>query len=312
MSTTEHRCPTGRHPEPARACYCSHKCRCAGCRAVVAAYEKARVRRLAYGRPTLVDAEPVREHLAWLAAQGVSVKQVARLTGIGQGTLSKIVYGTGGRITRRVRPATRDAILAVRPGLEVMADSRLVDATGTRRRLQALVACGWSRTRLDRELGVQAGQVWAIAAGRRDHVEAATARAVRDLYERLWDQAPPVRSSYERGAVARTRREARGAGWAPPMAWDEEALDDPAAVPDLGEAVRTTPAGLLPIDLDDVAHLARFGVGRAEAQERLGVTWEALVRACRRHGRMDLVEHIQRNDVTAGRMDPPSERRGAA
>lgn len=92
-------------------------CRCPECCASNAIYERDRARRL---EPAYVIADPAREHVAWLSAQGVGLKQVAKTSGVSQGSLWKLVYGKkrpDGRQepSRRIRKSTLDAILAVQP-----------------------------------------------------------------------------------------------------------------------------------------------------------------------------------------------------
>jgi hypothetical protein len=104
-----------------------------------------------------------------------------------------------------------------------------VDATGTRRRVQALAWCGWSLARLSARLGGDESLARKIL--RRRQVTAATARAVRELYDELWDQAPPEDDPWDARAAVRARNYARTRGFAPPQAWDDDEIDDPAASP---------------------------------------------------------------------------------
>lgn len=101
----------------------------------------------------------------------------------------------------------------------------VVDGTGTRRRLQALVAIGHSFASLDRELGRK--RTYAHYLANTDgEVYRSTALAVASLYERLcMTPAPGWRGE-------RQRRIAAGNGYAPPLAWDD--IDDPAERPNLG------------------------------------------------------------------------------
>ena len=62
-----------------------------------------------------------------------------------------------------------------------------------------------------------------MALGVSTTVAPATARAVEDLYDRAW-QGP-------RRPSTASRRRAVTAGWAPPLAWDDDTIDDPAASP---------------------------------------------------------------------------------
>lgn len=109
-----------------------------------------------------------------------------------------------------------------------------VDATGTRRRLQALMRCGYSLPVLAARLGCSRQEL-RRKLHERGTVTAATARAVADLYDDLWDQPPPGSSRQEKCSASRSRNYARERGWPPPAAWDDDPgphfIDDPAAVP---------------------------------------------------------------------------------
>lgn len=106
------------------------------------------------------------------------------------------------------------------------AQPQVVDATGTRRRLQALAAMGWPQTKLAAELGYateRAGGAAVYRLMREDttRVNVRTAQAVEQLYDRLAMSPGPSQPA---------RQHARQAGWAPPLAWDDN-LDDPQAQP---------------------------------------------------------------------------------
>lgn len=105
----------------------------------------------------------------------------------------------------------------------------LVDATGTHRRIQALQVLGWSSGTLGARLGItyQGFQQFLTVP----RVTRETAAKVVALYDELWDQQPPETCKPERIAAAKTRNYARRQGWVPPLAWDDDELDDPAARP---------------------------------------------------------------------------------
>lgn len=105
-----------------------------------------------------------------------------------------------------------------------------IPVAGTARRLQALVALGWSFGALSRRGGWGPHLLWLIATKQRSVTPAVAAR-VAALYDELWDQAPPAGDRHERKAVTRTRRFAAERGWAPPLAWDDDEIDDPDARP---------------------------------------------------------------------------------
>ncbi|MFF2621214.1 hypothetical protein [Oerskovia jenensis] len=110
---------------------------------------------------------------------------------------------------------------------------RVVDGTGTIRRLRALAALGWSLT----DIGTRMS--WSKAAvsylrGRNRRVLRSTAVIVAEIYDELSMSLPSPSTPTERADVARTRLHAARAGWAPPLAWTD--IDDPDEVPDLGAA----------------------------------------------------------------------------
>jgi transcriptional regulator with XRE-family HTH domain len=209
------------------------RCDCTPCKAAASRYDARRYRLIAYGRwQPFTDAEPVRQHAKRLQEYGIGWMRIAALADVPKGSVSRLLYGDSSRGTppsRRVRPATAAAILAIEPNLDVLAGTVSVDATGTRRRIQALVAMGWSQSKIAARLGVAPTNLGTTMSGKQVH--AATARAVRALYDELWNQPPPEDTHHDKIAASRARNLARSRGWAPPLAWDDETIDDPRARP---------------------------------------------------------------------------------
>ena len=201
-------------------------------------------------------------------------------------TMSRLLYGGPGSRppTRRIRPQTAATILAIRPSADLVAPGVSVDGAGTRHRVQALVAAGWSQAQLADELMTSPGHVGALL--REERVTAGTATAVRGLYERLWNQPPPEGNHRARIAASRARNYAAARQWVLPMAWDDEELDKPDGRPAQGwrrTACTKRPAAEL---AEDAAELFRQDYTREQAATRLGVTASALERAIgrtRRH-----------------------------
>jgi len=157
-----------------------------------------------------VDAGPARDHLAALSRAGIGWKRAAALSGISAGAVSRLLFGNASRQpSRRIRPETAAAILAVPLAPASLAAGALVPAAGTRRRLQALVATGWAQSRLAGRLGMSASNFGAAMG--RERVTAATARAVERLYDELWDKPPPEAGQHWRISASRARSYARGA-----------------------------------------------------------------------------------------------------
>lgn len=275
-------CPLTLHEHGTRNAYVVDKCRCRPCRDAASAYERRRAKDRAYGREAYVDAAPVRAHIEALQAQGMGWKRVAAAAGLDTSVVWKLIYGDPARAlapTKRVMPKTRDAILAVTLDL---AAGATIDGTGTRRRLQALVAIGWSMSELARRMGMLPSNFGTAIHGRRE-VTVATATKARDLYEQLWDTpAPP---SGRHGSVPiRARNYARRAGWHVPMAWDDETIDDPTATPFVDEVTqRRTTRGAGAVNADSLADCAGWGLTIAQAAARLDVTKAAIEQGVPRH-----------------------------
>ena len=213
--------------------YHLEKCRCPDCTQAARDYENNRYRAIAYGRwQPFVDAEPVRQHIRALGEFGIGWIRAAKLAGVSTGGVSKILYGDRPRglaPTKRVRPETALKILAVEPTLANLGTRTPIDGTGTRRRLQALVAKGWTQSELARRLGADRANFARTIVS--DLVEAGTARAALALYDELW-RLDPVEHGVPAHRAAHARRLAEAKRWAPIGAWDDETIDDPNTFPD--------------------------------------------------------------------------------
>lgn len=216
-----------------RAKYVIDKCRCEPCKTANRAAENHRYRQQAYGRwQPYVDAEPARAHVRMLMDYGYGWKRIAEMAGVGRGTVEKLLYGArhrGMQPSKGIRPETAAKLLAVQPDGERLGGAVSVDATGTRRRLQALVAAGWPQAQLADRLGMHRSNFGTML--RSEQVFASTERAARKLYDALWKQDPRD-SGVDAQAYSRARNHAAARQWAPVGAWDDDTIDDPAAFPD--------------------------------------------------------------------------------
>lgn len=233
-------------------------CRCYVCAAARSAYDENRSRAIAYGTwQPWVDAEPVRTHIRHLQTCGMGLRTIERLSGVTRSSLAAILSGkTGREPALKVRPATAQRILAVEPTLDNLAPKTVIDASGTVRRLRALVARGWSQAKLGERLGITPQNFTVMMNAAR--VTARTARAVRDLYDELWDQAPPENTRHLKIAASRARNTAQARGWLPPAAWDDDLIDLPDA--ELAEELARRAARMT--DEETAAcHSARYSYG---------------------------------------------------
>jgi DNA-binding CsgD family transcriptional regulator len=226
------RLPTPPAPPPrTRAAYTADRCRCRPCTEANRRAEADRVKAVAYGRwHPYVDAAAARRHVQQLMAARIGLRRVADLSGVPHGSLTKLLHGdprTGRPPSRRIRPATEAALLAVTPTVGNVAPGTVIDATGTRRRLQALLTRGWPQAHLAHLLGRRRSNVGRLLQART--VTGRTERDVRALYDRIWHTPPPQRTARERAAADQARALAARHGWQPPLAWDDIDTDpDPA------------------------------------------------------------------------------------
>ncbi|MFP3986936.1 hypothetical protein U9R90_05415 [Streptomyces sp. E11-3] len=208
-------------------------CRCYPCCFADSQYRANRRRAIAYGTwQPYVDAEPVRQHVRTLMDFGIGWKRVAALADVPTGVLTKLLYGhpqRGMAPSKQVRPKNAIALLAIQPTLDNLGSAVSVDATGTRRRLQALVAGGWPQAQLAARLAMQPGNFGSII--KRPQVIVRTVRLVHGLYDELW-RVDPREHGVDNQAYSRARNHASDRGWAPVGAWDDDRLDDPDAFPD--------------------------------------------------------------------------------
>lgn len=254
-----------------------HGCKCPTCRKASRDYTNTRTRLIAYGRwQPYVDAEPVRAHIRMLSSFGIGIQQTRVLAGMSNGSLSRLLYGRGEQRgpSRRIRTETADRILAIRPSIDLAAPSALVDSTGTRRRLQGLVAIGWPQIELARHTGIDRMTINDQLHVMSTTAYGSTARTVRAAYEELWNVDPCTRGVARRWAKE-ARELAAANGWVPPAAWDDDYIDSPAATPDVGEEVARYAA----ITEDAMWLVDTQGYTRAQAAHRLGITHNHLERA---------------------------------
>lgn len=123
-------------------------CRCDECRRANTAYETQRAKaRKAGDWNGFVPAQPSREHIARLRGFGIGKRQIADAAKITLSTFQKIASGE----REHVRGRTERAILAVTR--EAAADRALVSAKRTWKLLDELLATGYTKAHLARELG---------------------------------------------------------------------------------------------------------------------------------------------------------------
>ncbi len=237
------------HQHGTRVAYVKDRCRCTDCTAANTAASRLIVKAETFGRwAPYVDAQPVRDHIALLRSAGIGYDRIASLAGTSSSHIREIA-GTAPRsgnrpAIQRIRPELAHRIMAITASTANCSPHSQLDATGTRRRLQALVAAGWSIDLLAQHLGRTPANLQRTLSGAT--VTARTAVLIDQLHARLWDVRPPLATDADRASTAAARAEAARNGWLPTLAWDD--IDtDPEPQP------HARPRSSTADDLDDIA-----------------------------------------------------------
>lgn len=253
--------------------YKHHGCKCDTCRAGYSAWQRNRYRRRGYGTwQPFVDAEPIRQHIVTLHRSGMSYASIAKAADLYEATVTGFVYTLSSKAPQKKRatPEIATKILAVQADPLLSGRS---DATGTRRRIQALAANGWPMSSLGPLIGVNADSVNRMT--RQRSVYAATARSVTNVYQRYSAEAPE-----DHGVPAwkaeRTRRETQAKGWPDPIWWEDMGhIDDPGFDPATAEQVLRRNE-LATVRRAEVEHLAGYGYGAEQINERVDLSLSAI------------------------------------
>lgn len=149
-------------------------------------------------------------------------------------------------------------------------DGLLVDSAGTVRRIRALACLGWSCQAVAEASGLRhLNAIHRLRERPPAHVMKLTADAVAEAYELLSMRYPPTAEPNQRRGVLRVQSLAKSRKWAPPLAWDDDTIDDPAATP-MGR-VRGPRTVIDPVAVTEVLAGRPVHLTRAETLEAVRV-----------------------------------------
>lgn len=216
----------------------------------------------ALGLPTseFVDAQPARDHVNHLRAQGMGWERIAARAGVHRTTVEALLYGhDGGPPSRRLHRDNAAKLLATEADAARAVPAGQTPGLGVRRRFQSLVALGWTARFLAGEIGMHERNIYSFLNGD-GHVLDVTAEKILAVYGRLWDKRPP-----DTVGARRARLRAARLGWAVPAAWDD--FDDPQAKPaGVGATVRHRRG--TDVDVTAVARLVAGDIAASDVSPR--------------------------------------------
>lgn len=208
----------------------THHCDCPACRHAAYRVSKAYTlgRTVPDDQTAWVDATQAATLIAALQWAGVTSTQIADHLGISRQRVWQLGTNHHPRVSRHTVHALQ-ALARIHniPTHAPLPGAGLVDATGIRRRLQALTCLGWSARQISHASGVSRKTVEEVRAGRTRQVRPATAGALTRAWRTMARQTPP-----DTPTARQVRALATHAGWAPPLAWETDAdMDNPYATP---------------------------------------------------------------------------------
>lgn len=193
---------------------CTHKtCTApAQSRKLCESHYRKRVRMGIYGYR---DAGPTRDHVAALRSLGWTWQAIGNAAGLS----NYVAHHIGNSTSKRVLPESERAILGI--PLTPYDSQRSVDSAGTRRRVQALAWMGWTCAEVARRAGTTESTLRTLMLPSR-RISYRLARQVAAVYDDL---------SMKTGPSKAAAGQARGFGFAPPMAWNDHTINDPNTKP---------------------------------------------------------------------------------
>lgn len=157
------------------------------------------------------------EALDRMRARGLTVPQIAELAGLNADSLYGAITERKAGHTRRLQSQIRLALVNAERTSRTVRPS-WVSPLGASRRLQALAVMGWSGPMLAERTGVPLKTLDNLRVGKGTRVARVHVEAVERVYEELWNVD---------GGNLIAKGVARKRGWLPPMAWDDDAIDEP-------------------------------------------------------------------------------------
>lgn len=197
--------PRVHHTHGTRTAYVTDRCRCRDCTDANARAERAAYRsRQTQPAAARIAAGPVREHLLGLRATGIGIRQIADLAATTPSYVRRLTAApTRGQAEPRIGVDLSQRLLRITATEANRAEKSQRPAGPTLALLTDLLTQGWSLTHLAHDLRRSPRSLTKTLHAQ--HVDEATARAVRALHARLHLLAPAQIAATQRLAAAAQR-----------------------------------------------------------------------------------------------------------
>lgn len=189
------------------------------------------------GRPariTAAEIELCKAHVRLLAQAGMTSSAINRRIEASGGGYRFVEWARepGGRGMNRT---TYDKLMAIPVKIEARDfpgkhGGPRTDPTGSRRKLQALAARGFAFTWMAEQMNTVPPVVVKIVHDDVARISRKTHAKVSALYRAYHDKDPAPVSVHQHAAITQQKMRASRKGWAPPTAWDDDTIDNPATI----------------------------------------------------------------------------------
>lgn len=212
-----------------------------------------------------VYVDKARAYAELLVRAGMSATDIANRAGIDEATMWAILAGR----CEIIMWITEDCILGVPipdEGYTPVVDGK-ADATGARRRLQALAVQGFPLSFVKDRIGAKESTLNVVRSGVRTRILISRIVKIREVHEMFWDTDPlSLEIGQRESSIAQAS--ARRGGWLPTEAWAD--IDDPECKP----VLKTPRYVQLTEDYRELT--GKYGLNRRQAADRLEVSVDTL------------------------------------
>lgn len=214
----------------------------------------------------MVPVDKAKGYAEVLVRAGMSATDIASRAGIDERTVQSVLSGK----YPVIMDITEECILGVpMPPDDYMpvVDGK-ADATGARRRLQALAVRGFPLSFVSPRVGSKESSLNVVRSGARTKILISRMVLIRRVHEEFCD-LDPLKLGIGQRESSIAQAVARRGKWLPTEAWED--IDDPACEP------RTKPIPKYVCTTENYRELTeRFGLNRRQAAERMGMSVDAV------------------------------------